>query len=125
MLQAFSERVAPLEAWLKAKAEADAKVQLLQTQRGVGYLTALVTVHTLGDVTRFTKLSKQVAAFAGLDPLEKSSAGRVRFGSISKAGSSLLRFQLGLAAQQAARPSSPDVRLKSFYKPRSCWSNSH
>jgi transposase len=113
MLQAFSERVEPLEAWLKAKAEADAKVQLLQTQRGVGYLTALVTVHTLGDVTRFTKLSKQVAAFAGLDPLEKSSAGKVRFGSISKAGSPLLRYQLGLAAQQAARS---DVNLKSFYK---------
>ena len=116
MLAALSERIASLEDWLKAKAVADAKVQLLQTQRGVGYLTALVTIHTLGDVTRFTRLSKQVAAFAGLDPLEKSSAGKVRFGSISKAGSPLLRFQLGLAAQSAARPSSPDVRLKSFYK---------
>lgn len=112
MLLAFSERIASLELWLKAKAEAD-RVQLLQTQRGVGYLTALVTVHTLGDVTRFTRLSKQVAAFAGLDPLEKSSAGKIRFGSISKAGSPLLRFQLGLAAQQAARS---DVKLKSFYK---------
>lgn len=116
MLLAFSERIASLESWLKAKAEADDKVQLLQTQRGVGYLTALTTVHTLGDVTRFTRLSKQVAAFAGLDPLEKSSAGKVRFGSISKAGSPMLRFQLGLAAQQAARPSSPDVMLKGFYK---------
>lgn len=122
MLEAFNERITSLEAWLKAKGDADAKVQLLQTQPGVGYLTALVTVHTLGDVTRFTRLSKQVAAFAGLDPLEKSSAGKVRFGSISKAGSPLLRFQLGLAARQAARS---DVRLKSFYKPRSCWSNSH
>lgn len=89
------------------------KVELLQTQRGVGYLTALVTVHTLGDVTRFTRISKQVAAFAGLDPLEKSSAGKIRFGSISKAGSPLLRYQLGLAAQKAARS---DVMLKSFYK---------
>ena len=34
MLHAFSERIASLEAWLKAKAEADEKVRLLQTQRG-------------------------------------------------------------------------------------------
>ncbi len=79
MLLAFSERITSLEAWLKTKAGAGDKVQLLQTQRGVGYLTALTTVHHLGDVSRFTRLSKQVAAFAGLDPLEKSSAGRVRF----------------------------------------------
>jgi len=54
-----------------------------------------------------------VASFAGLDPLERSSAGRVRFGNISKAGSRLLRFQLGQAAQIAARS---DPHLKGFYK---------
>ena len=52
----------------------------------------------------------------GLIRLRDRVPEKTRFGSISKAGSPLLRFQLGLAAQQAARPSSPDVMLKSFYK---------
>lgn len=113
LIEKLNEQIAELEIWLKAKAGPEQPVQLLQTQKGVGYLTALVTVHTLGDVTRFKKVSKQVANFVGFEPVEKSSAGKKRFGSISKAGSPLLRFQLGQAAQIAARY---DVRLKSFYK---------
>ena len=54
-------------------------------QKGVGYLSILTVVHTLGDVSRFTKLSKQIVAFAGLNPLEKSSGGKVNFGSINSA----------------------------------------
>ncbi len=113
LVENFNEQITQLDIWLKAKAEADPKVRLLETQKGVGFLTALTTVHTLGDVTRFARLSKQVVSFAGLDPLEDSSAGRIRFGHVSKAGSRLLRFQLGQAAQIAARS---DMKLKSFYK---------
>ncbi|MEP6705541.1 MAG: IS110 family transposase [Acidobacteriota bacterium] len=109
----LSEQIAELDEWLKKKAETDDAVQLLLSQKGVGYLTALVTAHTVGDVSRFRRLSKQIASFAGLDPVEKSSAGRVRFGSISKSGSRLLRYHLGLAAQIASRS---DAKLKSFYK---------
>ena len=99
--------------WLKEKAAPASQVQLLLTQKGVGYLTALATVHTLGDVSRFTRISKQVVSFAGFDPVEDSSAGKVRFGSISKAGSPLLRFQLGQAANITARW---NPKLKSFHK---------
>lgn len=109
----LTEQISELEVWLKEKARLDSEVQLLLTQKGVGYLAALCTVHTLGDVTRFKKLGKQVASYAGLEPLERSSAGRRQFGSISKAGSGLLRFQLGQAAQITARF---DPRFKSFYK---------
>jgi transposase len=113
LIEKLSEQIDELSGWLRKKADGHASVQLLMTQRGVGYLTALATVHTLGDVSRFSRISKQVVSFAGLDPLERSSAGRVRFGSISKAGSHLLRYQLGLAAQIAQRS---DAKLKGFYK---------
>ena len=112
LIEKLDEQIAELNDWLK-KMEKDDKVQLLLSQKGVGNLTALVMVHTLGDVSRFEKLSKQIASFAGLDPVEKSSAGKTRFGSISKAGSRLLRHQLGLSAQIACRS---DAKLKSFYK---------
>jgi transposase len=113
LAEKLSEQIGELDEWLKEKAGKDDAVGLLLSQNGVGYLTALVTVHTLGDVSRFPRLSKQIVSFAGLDPVEKSSAGRVRFGSISKGGSRLLRYQLGLAAQIASRS---DSKLKSFYK---------
>ena len=45
--------------------------------------------------------------------LEKSSAGKIKFGGISKQGNWLLRYLLGQAAHLAARH---DGRLKSFYK---------
>jgi transposase len=109
----FDTQIAELETLLQRKADADVQVKLLRTQKGVGYLTGLAVVHTLGDVSRFSQLSKQVVAFTGLDPLEKSSAGKVKFGGISKQGSALLRFLLGQAAHLAARH---DSRLKSFYK---------
>jgi transposase len=113
LLECLGREITEIEGWLRKKAAHDKGVQLLLTQTGVGYLTALAMVHTLGDLSRFTRLSKQVVGFAGLDPVEDSSAGRRRFGNISKAGSSLLRFQLGQAAQIAARS---DARLKAFYK---------
>ena len=113
LLEQLNTQIAELEVWLQQKAEADKNVKLLRTQQGVGYLTGLAVVNTLGDVARFPHLSKQVVAFAGLDPLEQSSAGKVKFGGISKQGNWLLRFLLGQAAHLAARH---DGRLKSFYK---------
>lgn len=113
LLEKLDEQIWELDSWLKRKAAEDEKAKLLLTQKGVGYLTALATVHTLGDASRFARIRKQVAGFAGLDPVERSSAGKTRFGHVSKAGSSLLRFQLGQSANIAIRY---DEKLKAFYK---------
>ena len=114
LVEKLDEQIKELNDWLKKKADKDSSVQLLLSQKGVGNLTALTVVHTLGDVSRFEKqLSKKIVSFAGLDPVEKSSAGKTQFGSISKAGSRLLRQQLGLSGQIACRS---DAKLKSFYK---------
>lgn len=112
LLDDLSGRIKVIERWLEEKAKREANVELLQTHKGVGLLSALVVVHTLGDVTRFSS-SKEAVAFTGLDPLERSSAGRTRFGSISKAGSLQLRHLLGQAVHSAIRY---DGELKSFYK---------
>ncbi len=112
-LEGLNERIQALETWLQQQATTQAQVQLLQTQVGVGYLTALAVVHGVGDVTRFTKVSKQVPAFVGLEPLEKSSASKIKFGGISKKGSWIVRYLLGQAGHIAARY---DPTLKSFSK---------
>jgi transposase len=112
LLDDLTERIKQVEKWLEEKAAGDEKVELLLTHKGVGLLTALAVVHTLGDVSRFPS-SKEAVAYTGLDPLEQSSAGKVRFGSISKAGSSVLRHLLGQAMHVAVRY---DGELRSFYK---------
>ena len=44
LLGKFNEQIAELEGWLKERATRDSPVQLLMTQKGVGYLTGLTTV---------------------------------------------------------------------------------
>ena len=57
--------------------------------------------------------TRKVAAYAGLEPTEHSSAEIRQYGAISKAGSRLLRFLLGEAAQVAVRT---DEQLRAFYR---------
>jgi transposase len=112
LLDDLTQRIKQVEKWLEEKAAGDEKVELLLTHKGVGLLSALAVVHTLGDINRFPS-SKEAVAYTGLDPLEQSSAGKVRFGSISKAGSSVLRHLLGQAMHVASRY---DGELKAFYQ---------
>jgi transposase len=84
----------------------------LMTHPGVGPVTALAMVLTMGPAERFES-AKQVGSYFGLIPSEDSSGGRQRLGRISKQGSSFLRFLLVEAGQTAARY---DAELKRFYR---------
>ena len=83
-------------------AEKNEKARLLMTQPGVGPVTSMAFVLTMGDVARFQR-GKQVASYLGLIPREYSSGGHQRFGSISKQGNRFLRMLLVEAAQVAVR----------------------
>ena len=84
----------------------------LMTHPGVGPVTALAMVLTLGSAERFGS-ARQVGSYFGLIPREESSGGKQRLGRISKQGNSFLRFLLVEAGQTAARY---DPQLKRFYK---------
>ena len=84
----------------------------LMTHPGVGPVTALAMVLTLGPADRFGS-AKQVGSYFGLIPREESSGGKQRLGKISKQGNSFLRFLLVEAGQTAARL---DPQLKRFYR---------
>jgi transposase len=84
----------------------------LMTHPGVGPVTALAMVLTLGPADRFGS-AKQVGSYLGLIPSEASSGGKQRLGRISKQGNSFLRFLLVEAGQTAARL---DPQLKRFYR---------
>jgi transposase len=85
----------------------------LQTHPGVGPVTALAMVLTLGPAERFQS-AKQVGSYFGLIPSEWSSGeGGQKLGRITKQGSSFLRFLLVEAGQSAARY---DAELGRFYR---------
>src|SRR6266542_4381892 len=108
----LTRRIATVEQWLKAQAQSDPRVRRLQTHPGVGLLTSLCLVHTLGDLARFSS-TRKVAAYVGFDPVEHSSAERKVYGGISKAGSRLLRYLLVEAGQTACKH---DQQLQQFYR---------
>ncbi len=90
------------EAVGQAAAEEHGQARLLMTQPGVGPVTALAFVLTIGDVGRFAH-SGQVASYVGLIPREHSSGGKQRLGAISKQGNRFMRQLLVEAAQTACR----------------------
>lgn len=87
---------------VEREAERHPQARLLMQVPGVGPVTALAFVLTLGPVERFRR-SKQVVSYLGLNPREHSSGGRQRLGSISKQGNTMLRWLLVEAAQSASR----------------------
>ncbi len=86
--------------------------QRLLTHPGVGPVTALATDVFLGDPARFED-SKTLASYVGMIPGEYSTAGKQRFGKLSKQGNPLLRFLWCEAAIHAVRR---DPELQRFYR---------
>jgi transposase len=95
-------QIAVLDQAVGEAAEKNERARLLMTQPGVGPITSLAFVLTLGDVQRFQR-GKQVASYLGLIPREYSSGGTQRLGSISKQGNRFMRMLLVEAAQCAVR----------------------
>ena len=112
LLDDLENRIQPLDEAVKEAAEKDRVAELLQTHPGVGPITALAYVVTLGEIKRFTH-SRQVVSYLGLNPSERSSGGRQKMGSISKQGNTMVRSLLVEAGQSAARL---DTELKRAYQ---------
>jgi len=101
LMAMLDQQIDPLDEAVKAEAQRDKMALLLQTQPGVGPITALAYVLTMGDVRRFPR-GKQVASYLGLIPREHSSGGRQHLGAITKQGNRMLRMLL-VEAQTAVR----------------------
>ena len=91
-----------LDGAVKAEAKRRPEVVQLMQEKGVGPVTALAFVLTLGPVERFAN-SRKVVSYLGLNPREDSSGGRQRLGHISKQGNEMLRWLLVEAGQSAAQ----------------------
>jgi transposase len=102
LLDELGESITALDGAVCQEAHTRPAVRRLMTHPGVGAVTALAFVLTMGPVRRFRR-GKQVASYFGLIPKERSSGGKQRLGHISKQGSSFVRGLLVEAAQSAVR----------------------
>jgi transposase len=102
LLKQMDQQLVVLDQAVKKAAEENEKARLLMTQPGVGPITSLAYVLTMGDVTRFRR-GKQVASYLGLIPREYSSGGKQWLGGISKQGNRFMRMLLVEAAQAVVR----------------------
>ncbi|WP_298971734.1 IS110 family transposase [uncultured Roseobacter sp.] len=87
----------------------DRQVMLLRTIPGVGPVTAAAIVATAGDGHQFRN-GREIAAWLGLTPLNRSSAGNERLGRISKMGDRYVRRLLvaGMTARLRHMKDNPD-----------------
>jgi transposase len=102
VMKLLDQQIQSLDLAVAEAAEKDPQARLLMTQPGIGPVTSLAFVLTMGDVSRFPR-GKQVASYLGLIPREYSSGGHRRYGPISKQGNRFMRMLLVEAAQGAVR----------------------
>jgi transposase len=60
---------------------------------GISFFSSLLITSEVGDYSRFSS-SRKLCSFAGLVPSVHASGGKTRLGSITKQGSTNLRFVL-------------------------------
>lgn len=112
LLAELNRKIAELNQAAEREAAKHVDVALLRTHPGVGPITALAFMVTIGEVERFPG-SRQLASYLGLIPSEESSGRRRRLGAITKQGSPFLRMLLVEAGQSAAKY---DPELKRAYQ---------
>jgi len=112
MLDQLDQSLHQLDQAVEQQAEQNAEAARLMTHPGVGPVTSLAFVLSIGPVARFER-SKQVVSYLGLNPREHSSGGRQRLGAISKQGNPMMRSLLVEAGHTAARL---DAELRQDYQ---------
>ena len=97
----------------KREGEIMSKTQLLMTAPGVSYYSGLAITSRIGDIQRFPR-PRSLANYFGLTPgCRNSGNASHRLGSITKEGSSMVRFILG---QLVIHVLKTDPRIRAWYR---------
>jgi transposase len=102
VLATVRTETARADAEVRRAADADPIARALQAFKGVGPVLALTIRAEVGDIRRFAT-PPQLARYAGLVPRVDASAGRIRYGRITRRGSPWLRWALIEAAMHGTK----------------------
>jgi len=105
------EEIALIDRELAKQSLVDPRCLNLMTMPGVKPQAAIIVTSAIGDISRFPN-PKQLASYAGLVPSVQQSGEGIHYGSITKQGSSLLRWIMVEAAHAAAATPGP---LQDFF----------
>jgi transposase len=92
-LARLDERIGAYDRELQTQAQASEAAQRLMQIRGIGPLTAVAIVATVGNARDFAS-GRQFAAWVGLTPRQHSTGGKPRLGHITRRGDAYLRMLL-------------------------------
>jgi transposase len=113
----LDERIAEYDRELDQQVKLCEPAQRLMKIRGIGTLSALAIVATIGNARDF-RSGRQFAAWLGLTPRQHSSGGKRRLGHITKYGDAYLRCLLVQGARSVLHTAERHAdRL-------SCWARS-
>ena len=97
-LRELDAKVLAYDREIDSQARQSEPARRLMKIRGIGALSALAIVATVGNARDF-RSGRQFAAWLGLTPRQHSSGGKNRLGSITKRGDAYLRTLLILGAR--------------------------
>lgn len=101
----LDRRIASYDQQLEHLARRDGTACRLMSVHGVGPLTALAVISTVGPAHEF-RSARQFAAWLGLVPSQWSTGGRTRLGHITKRGDTYLRTMLVMGARSVLQNAS-------------------
>jgi transposase len=110
----LDERVNEMDKKIKVLASSNTDAKRLQQIPGIGPITATALICAIGDGKQF-KRGRDMAAWLGLTPRQRSSGGKDRLLGISKRGDAYLRTLLIHGARAVLKVASNKD------DPRSCW----
>ena len=112
-IECLNDRITALDAELAELHKANSLSQMLSDIPGVGVLGAITMTLTV-EAGNFVS-GRHFAAWLGLTPKEKSTGGKQRMGSISKAGNERLRQLLVVGAMSVIRFAKPGSKSASAW----------
>jgi transposase len=105
----LNERIEGYSKMIEQHALLNADARRLMRMPGIGPITASAIVATIGDAHQF-RTGRDLAAWLGLTPLNKSSGGKERLGKITKQGDRYIRKLLvvGMTSRAVMAKRSPE-----------------
>jgi len=100
-----------LKTFIKSQQETQRYMQYLLSVSGIGFITAVTLLGRIGNPKKLKNV-RELSAFVGLIPTERSTGDNVNRGSITHLGNRVLRSLLVEAAWAAIRK---DKELRQFY----------
>jgi len=112
VLDSQDDRIGRTERVLDEHGDRHPGVQLLRTVPGIGPRTGEALVAYIDDPKRFRKV-KSIGCYFGLVPCQDESAGKAKFGHITKDGPATVRSMIVESTWHAVRLS---PRVRAFYE---------